>query len=59
MGYLLSGFAGASVELRPDQDQVPALAAERDQQWKRVGEASFLTDPEKRRLLGLPPLEPS
>jgi HK97 family phage portal protein len=59
VGYWLSGFAGASVELRPDQDQVPALAAERDQQWKRVGEASFLTDPEKRRLLGLPPLEPS
>ena len=59
VGYWLSGFAGASVELRPDQDQVPALADERDQQWKRVGEASFLTDPEKRRLLGLPPLEPS
>ena len=59
VGYWLSGFAGASVELRPDQDQVPALAGERDQQWKRVGEASFLTDPEKRRLLGLPPLEPS
>lgn len=58
LGYWLSGFAGAMIELRPDLDQVPALATERDQHWKRVGEAGFLTDPEKRRLLGLPPLEP-
>jgi len=33
---------------------VPALAVERDQQWKRVGEASFLSEAEKRSLLGLP-----
>ncbi len=44
------------VELRPDLDQVPALAVERDQQWARVGAADFLTMAEKRRLLGLPPL---
>ena len=37
-------------------DQVPALAEERDQQWRRVGEAPFLTDAEKRAALGLPPL---
>jgi phage portal protein BeeE len=43
------------VELKPDLDQVPALAVEREQQWRRVGEASFLTDAEKRALLGLPP----
>ncbi|MEH6776189.1 MAG: phage portal protein, partial [Cereibacter changlensis] len=40
--------------LRPDLDQVPALAAERDQQWMRVGTADFLTVAEKRALLGLP-----
>jgi len=56
ISHWLSGFAGAVVELRPDLDQIPALAMERDQQWKRVGEAPFLTDAEKRSLLGLPPL---
>jgi phage portal protein BeeE len=33
---------------------VPALAAERDAQWTRVSRAEFLTDAEKRALLGLP-----
>lgn len=52
----LSGLAGTVVGLRPDLDQVPALAQERDQQWARVGAASFLSDAEKRALLGLPRL---
>ena len=52
----LSGLAGAVVGLRPDLDQVPALAQERDQQWARVGAAIFLSDAEKRALLGLPRL---
>ena len=56
LSHWLSGFAGASVELRPDLDQVPALAAERDAQWARVTAAEFLTDAEKRALLGLPAL---
>ena len=55
IGWWLSGFLGAQVELRPDLDQIPALASERDQQWSRVGAASFLTDAEKRAALGLPP----
>ena len=54
VSHWLSGFTGEMVELRPDLDQVPALAVERDQQWARVGAASFLTDAEKRMLLGLP-----
>ncbi|WP_045389150.1 phage portal protein [Falsirhodobacter sp. alg1] len=54
VGHWLSSFAGEVVDLRPDLDQVPALAAERDQQWARVGAADFLTDAEKRVLLGLP-----
>lgn len=54
LGFWLSGFAGVEIELKPDLDQVPALAAERDAQWSRVTNASFLTDTEKRSLLGLP-----
>ncbi len=56
VAHWLSGFAGEQVELRPDLDQVPALADERDQQWHRVGAASFLSEAEKRVLLGLPRL---
>ena len=56
VSHWLSGFTGEMVELRPDLDQVPALAVERDQQWARVGAATFLTDAEKRMLLGLPRL---
>ncbi len=52
----LSKFTGEMIELRPDLDQIPALASERDQQWARVGAADFLTADEKRLLLGLPPL---
>ena len=52
----LMRFSGEDVELRPDMDQVPALSAERDNQWRRVGNAAFLTDAEKRSLLGLPKL---
>lgn len=50
----LGGFTGEAVEVRPDLDQVPALAAERDAQWSRVAQADFLTEAEKRSLLGLP-----
>ena len=52
----LSLYAGEMVQLKPDLDQVPALAAERDSQWKRIADADFLTDAEKRQLLGLPKL---
>lgn len=57
LAHWLSGFAGEEVDLRPDLDQIPALAAERDQQWARVGAADFLTQAEKRVLLGLPRLQ--
>lgn len=56
VSHWLSEFLGDVVELRPDLDQVPALAIERDNQWKRVVGASFLSDAEKRALLGLPKL---
>jgi HK97 family phage portal protein len=57
VAHWLSEFTGEAVEIRPDLDQVPALAAEREILWRRIGEAGFLTDAEKRRLLGLPPLQ--
>ncbi|MEN8837316.1 MAG: phage portal protein [Celeribacter marinus] len=56
VGHWLSEMTGDAVTLKPDLDQVPALAAERDAQWARVAEAKFLTPDEKRRMLGLPPL---
>ncbi|WP_170382767.1 phage portal protein [Ruegeria atlantica] len=50
----LAGFTGEELVLKPDLDQVPALSAERDAQWARVNGADFLSDAEKRALLGLP-----
>jgi phage portal protein BeeE len=57
VSHWLAGFTGEAVELKCDPDQVPALAGERDQQWARVTAATFLSDGEKRALLGLPKLE--
>ena len=56
VGGWLAAYLNEAVELRPDPDQIPALAIERDAQWKRVGEAAFLSEAEKRALLGLPRL---
>ncbi|MTJ03602.1 MAG: phage portal protein [Sediminimonas qiaohouensis] len=53
----LTGFTlEAGLRVFPDLDQVPALAAERESQWRRVTQADFLTAAEKRRMLGLPPI---
>ncbi len=57
VSHWLSGFSGEDVALAPDLDQVPALAIEREAQWRRINSASFLSDAEKRALLGLPPAE--
>jgi len=53
----LEDFTGESFDIRPDPDLIPALAAERDQHWARVGAAGFLSRAEKRLLLGLPAQE--
>ncbi len=53
----LSDFTGERIDLRPDLDQIPALAIERDAHWRRISEATFLTEAEKRSLLGLPSVE--
>lgn len=50
----LMQFTGEDVRLLPDLDGVPALSAEREAQWARVAAAGFLSDAEKRVLLGLP-----
>jgi HK97 family phage portal protein len=57
LSHWLAGITGEAVELKPDLDQIPALSAERDQQWARVGAADFLTQAEKRLILGLPRLQ--
>ena len=49
----LAPEGGLAIE--PDLEAVPALAAERDALWKRVTEADFLDEAEKRALLGLGP----
>lgn len=36
----------------------PALSAEREALWRRVAQADFLNESEKRAMLGLPPREP-
>ena len=52
----LATYTAETVELKPDLDQVAALAMERDAQWARVSIADFLSTDEKRAMLGLPPL---
>ncbi|WP_425039200.1 phage portal protein [Primorskyibacter sp. S187A] len=54
LGGWLGAFSGDRVALKPDLDQVPALASEREAQWSRVANAAFLSTAEKRRMLGLP-----
>lgn len=56
IGSWLAEFTGETLDLKPDLDQVAALAVERDAQWARVSVADFLSVDEKRALLGLPPL---
>ena len=57
VAWWLSEHLGEEIELRPDPDQIPALAEDRNQQWARIAAADFLTDAEKRALLGLPPMD--
>ena len=50
--WLAPGFGG-TLKLVPDVDQVEALAEDRAALWARVGGAEFLSDEEKRRMLGV------
>lgn len=57
LSHWLDGFTNERLELRVDLDQVSALSVEREAQWRRIASASFLSDAEKRKLLGLPSAE--
>jgi len=50
--WLAPGFGGGFA-IVPDLDKVEALAEDRAALWARVGGASFLTDEEKRGMLGV------
>ena len=50
----LSPAYGAPLSLRPDLNQVEALASERDALWARLDKATFLTPNEKRTAAGYP-----
>ena len=50
--WLAPGFGG-KVTLEPDFDGVEGLAEDQASRWARIGGAGFLTDEEKRRLLGV------
>jgi HK97 family phage portal protein len=52
----LPGHYGAKFQIKADYDNIPALAEEREALWRRIEQASFLTDGEKRQMLGLPRL---
>ncbi|EBA03692.1 portal protein, HK97 family [Rhodobacterales bacterium HTCC2150] len=54
MSGWLEGYSGDAVRMGADLDQIPALAVERDQHWRRVAGSDFLSVAEKRSLLGLP-----
>jgi len=47
------------IEMNVDLDRVPALSEDREKQWSQLNDAKFLTDAEKRAMLGLPPLAPA
>lgn len=51
-GWLAPYYAG-KLELRLDTDGVSALALRQEKLWARVEKASFLTDAEKREMLGI------
>jgi HK97 family phage portal protein len=57
-GRMLSGIGGALAAWRPglklavDTDQISALAEDRERLWRQVSAADFLSDAEKREMLG-------
>jgi HK97 family phage portal protein len=57
-GRILSGLSGAlaawwpGLKLEVDLDRISALAEERERLWRQVSGADFLTDDEKREMLG-------
>lgn len=56
IGNWLGAAYGEDVRLVPDLDEVSALSVEREALWKRINDASFLTEDEKRAAAGYDPL---
>jgi HK97 family phage portal protein len=51
--WLTPMFGDRSLCLKPDLDDVPALEAKRTARFDRIANAAFLSDAEKRKLLGM------
>jgi HK97 family phage portal protein len=50
--HFLAPYSGDGLEFRPDLDAIDALSSDRDALWKRLNEAAFLTEDEKRQAVG-------
>jgi HK97 family phage portal protein len=55
LAHWLAPAFGDGLVLSVDTDRIEALAADRAALWARVGAASFLTDDEKREMVGFGP----
>ncbi|MCB1517211.1 MAG: phage portal protein, partial [Hyphomicrobiaceae bacterium] len=53
IGRWLDPAVDGELVIAPDLDRIEALAEDRAALWQRVASADFLTDDEKRRLVGL------
>ena len=54
LGAWLTQHFDEDVDIRIDLDAVHALAEDRERLWRRIEAASFLSDEEKREMLGFP-----
>ena len=52
LSQISNWLADNEIELVIDTNKIPSLNTERDAEWRRISESSFLTDAEKRKLLG-------
>ena len=55
LNRFLAPWLGADPRLCVDEDGLPAFTDERAARWARIASAEFLSDDEKRSLLGLAP----
>jgi HK97 family phage portal protein len=53
--HFLAPVFGDGLRLWFDADRIEGLSAEREALWRRVGDADFLSDDEKREAVGYPP----
>lgn len=53
LNHWLMPMFGSHIHLRCELDSIPALSLRRESAWDRVKDADFLSDDEKRALLGL------